>query len=192
MVAGKRWMSVWEDGSSVRGLTKPRCVRRRRQFKSFNRRVTRYHAFENRTRYTEPTKQTNSGSQAAELNRRFVGLDRDVDRSIRLTMRLIRRDVGRAGVLVALTLAAVAASLACNSMVRCDDDSASIVGDHGVWSPDEDRGEMLPAPPGYVSNDPNQYNAFPQCQWTTATWLSIAWQSSACVPREPMASPAFQ
>lgn len=33
-----------------------------------------------------------------------------------------------------------------------------------VWVLDKTTGEMLPAPAGHVSDDPNQYNAFPQCQ----------------------------
>lgn len=33
-----------------------------------------------------------------------------------------------------------------------------------VWVLDKDTGEIVPAPPGFVSEDPNQYNAFPQCQ----------------------------
>lgn len=51
-----------------------------------------------------------------------------------------------------------------------DDDYGGTSGFEGsgittvIWVRDEDTGEMLPAPPGYVSKDPNQYAAFPQCQ----------------------------
>jgi hypothetical protein len=52
------------------------------------------------------------------------------------------------------------------------DNSSAIIGfeDTGIdvgasiWVLDKTTGEMLPAPVGYVNDDPNQYNAFPQCQ----------------------------
>lgn len=34
----------------------------------------------------------------------------------------------------------------------------------GLWILDENTGEIVPAPPGFVNQDPNQYRAEPQCQ----------------------------
>jgi hypothetical protein len=64
--------------------------------------------------------------------------------------------------LVALTLNAGAAYAQGTPIVGFEDTGIDVGATN--WVRDEDSGEMLPAPPGYVSNDPNQYNAFPQCQ----------------------------
>jgi hypothetical protein len=72
--------------------------------------------------------------------------------------------------IVSVTLAALLAVGFQQQAQALDDDyggSASYGETHlvvGGWIRDEEANEFLPAPPGYVSNDPNQYNAFPQCQ----------------------------
>ena len=78
-------------------------------------------------------------------------------------MRLVRRNcLAALLLLVALAHIGAAAYARGTPIVGFEDTGIDVNATN--WIPDEDSGEMVPAPPGYVSNDPNQYNAFPQCQ----------------------------